>query len=227
MPLHLSPSPYHPHPQKIKSVVAQALPPTAEQDSPVIGSFRSSGEIGQHQLVQSSTRNKSYASPSSFAITGLGSRARTAANRIGRPLGVTGFETRLTVADFAHCPDCGDPLSVHGVCGSCGYGLKGKRKTAKQDPEAARRAELAVMAKQRYLDSAPTSADLTDQQWYNVCKFWPWVAMHCKRERFKVGPDHPLDATSRRGPLLTGQLPVFRRGDDPDALEERAAIQTE
>lgn len=33
-----------------------------------------------------------------------------------------------------HCPDCGDPLTQHGVCGSCGYGKKsGKDKAFDPD----------------------------------------------------------------------------------------------
>ncbi|MGH7605431.1 MAG: hypothetical protein ACRENK_15725 [Gemmatimonadaceae bacterium] len=83
--------------------------------------------------------------------------------------------------------------------------------------------------RQRSIASAPTSLDLTEQQWYNCCKFWPFVAAHCKRPRPNVGPDHPLDATAAMGPMLRGRAALVapRRGDDPDALEERAAIQNE
>lgn len=126
------------------------------------------------------------------------------------------------------CPDCGDPMSVHGVCGSCGYGgkFKGKSKP-KHDPEAAHWAHMAMLAKERYLNNPATSADLTEQQWYNVCKFWPNVAAHCKRPRPIVGPNHQLDVTSRRGPLTRGVADALphRRGYDPDAIEERLAIE--
>lgn len=124
------------------------------------------------------------------------------------------------------CPKCGDPLSTHGVCGSCGYG-RNTRAKAQQNPDGDRWGILAAQAKDWSRSHAATSVDLTDQQWYNVSKFWPWVAAHCRRERPVVGPDHPLDATARQGPLMrfAGRT-VARRGDDPDAIE-REAIQTE
>jgi hypothetical protein len=122
------------------------------------------------------------------------------------------------------CPTCGDPLSVHGVCGNCGYGLKSAGKAKGHNPESAHWGELAARAKEGYLVGVPTSFDLTEQQWYNVCKFWPNVAAHCKRPGPAVGPDHPLDATSSLGPLMRHRR-VKRRSDDPDAIEERAAIQ--
>lgn len=132
------------------------------------------------------------------------------------------------MSELVRCPECGDPLSVHGVCGSCGYGLKRRRGSNKDNAEAAHWGELAAKAKELYQATAPTSFDLEPQQWYNVCKYFPWVAQHCKRERFEVGPDHPLDATSHLGPLTRHlTVPAPRRGDDPDAIDERAAIQAD
>ncbi len=126
------------------------------------------------------------------------------------------------------CPICGDPLTTRGVCGSCGYGRKRKTADTTGHSDGDHWAVLAAQAKEMYLANPPTSFDLTDQQWYNVCKFWPNVAAHCKRPRPVVGPEHPLDATSRQGPLMRYTVPpVPRRGDDPDALDERAALQSE
>lgn len=123
------------------------------------------------------------------------------------------------------CPDCGDPLSIHGVCGSCGYGVKAKKKSANYDPEeAARNAELVAAARQRYRDTGPTSNDLTDQQWAAVCRFFPGVAEHCKRIR--IGPDDPLWATAKLGPMMRGgrrMLPAVQT----EADDERLAIQAE
>lgn len=125
------------------------------------------------------------------------------------------------------CPDCGDPLSIHGVCGSCGYGASAKKKSANyNNEEAERNAVLVAAARDRYLATGPTSNDLTDQQWYNVCKFFPGVAEHCKRPRPEVGPDHPLDATARLGPMMRGgrrMLPAVQT----EADDERTAIQAE
>ncbi len=116
------------------------------------------------------------------------------------------------------CPSCGDPLSTRGVCGSCGYGRRG----AKLEPshgEGDRYAILAERAKQDFQQNVPSAESLTDQQWYNVCKFFPFIATHCKRLRPEMGPHNPLDASARLGPILSGR---FR---DMEAEAERAALQ--
>jgi hypothetical protein len=116
------------------------------------------------------------------------------------------------------CPACSDPLSVTGVCGSCGFGLKAGRKRAATSPDGDRWAIMASEARRAVL-ALPSGPDtLTEQQWYNVCKFWPFVAEHCRRARPEVGPSHPLDATARRGPLTRFVV-------DAEADVERAAMQ--
>ncbi len=118
-----------------------------------------------------------------------------------------------------NCPRCSDPLSQWGVCGSCGFGKKAGLGPVVPDMERERNDELVNMARQRYLDSTPK---LTDQQWYNVCKFWPFVAAHVNRDRPEIGPHHPLDATARQGPLFKR-----RRIFDSEAAAEREALQAD
>jgi len=63
----------------------------------------------------------------------------------------------------------------------------------------------------------PTSQDLSDQQWYNVCKHYPNVARRTARPLVQVGPDQPLDKTSSAGPLIArhwGPLPEREPGQD-------------
>lgn len=116
------------------------------------------------------------------------------------------------------CPRCADPLSQWGVCGSCGFGKKASLEPSAPDSERERNDDLVAMVRRHYLDNAPK---LTDQQWYNVCKFWPFVAAHVNRQRPEVGPNHPLDATAREGPIFRG-----RRLFDAESVAEREAIQT-
>jgi hypothetical protein len=132
------------------------------------------------------------------------------------------------VSDYGLCPTCSDQLSKDGLCGSCGYGKKQPvaRMRTHVGPlhdaaTSARLVELAQMARSRYEFAALSSSSMTEQQWYNVCKFWPSVAEHCKRQRPDVGPHHPLDATSKAGPLM-GQL---RKRHDAEAIAEREAMQ--
>lgn len=117
------------------------------------------------------------------------------------------------------CPRCADPLSQYGVCGSCGFGRRAGVGPSVPDMERERNDELVASARRHYLASAP---ELTDQQWYNVCKFWPFVAAHVNRVRPEIGPNHPLDATARQGP-------VFRRRHlfDAESVAEREAIQAD
>ena len=106
------------------------------------------------------------------------------------------------------CPTCHSTLRAPFIaCDYCSWTATGKSSSSRLDEETAERnAVMVAEARQAAIDSAPASEDLTEQQWYNVCKFWPFVAVHCKRARPIVGPDHPLDATAREGPL-TRALP--------------------
>jgi hypothetical protein len=49
------------------------------------------------------------------------------------------------------CPRCQDPLSVHGVCGSCGFGLKASAPTTNRDPEYLRCEWVALADRCRYV----------------------------------------------------------------------------
>lgn len=69
---------------------------------------------------------------------------------------------------------------------------------------------LAVAAIRRdYLEHPPSSTQLTSQQWYNVCKFFPKIAQRASdythRPLADVCPDNPLDRTASRGFLLVIQ----------------------
>ncbi len=121
-----------------------------------------------------------------------------------------------------NCPRCSDPLSQWGVCGSCGFGRKASAAPAGSTAEGERNDALVSEARRRCQDDALTSADLTDQQWYNVCKFFPFVAAHCKRSRPEIGPAHPLDRTAHQGPIFKR-----KRMFDSEAATEREAIQAD
>jgi hypothetical protein len=71
--------------------------------------------------------------------------------------------------------------------------------------------------KAEYERQGKRSGDLTEQQWYNVCRFWPTVARRCRRPFADVGQHNPLHGTSRIGPLMKS---VY-------VDEERIAIQAE
>lgn len=120
-----------------------------------------------------------------------------------------------------HCPKCGDPLSAHGECGSCGFGRSRTNSPASEDRRRFNEQALAASRAR----PGPTSLDLTEKQWYAVCKFWPGVAKrasdHCGRRLADVGPHNPLDSQVKRGAIFT--KPVF----DFEAAAERDAIQNE
>ena len=96
------------------------------------------------------------------------------------------------------CPDCGDDIAVTAKSHKCGWSQSSGK------PGLSRLGELAEMAKQRF--ASEPAPELTPQQWYNVCKFFSIAAAHCKPKHgitlASVGPEHPLDRTSRRGPLM-------------------------
>jgi hypothetical protein len=77
--------------------------------------------------------------------------------------------------------------------------------------------------KAAYEAGGPTSHSLTEQQWYNVCRFWPTVAKRCSRQFADIGPHNPLHATSFQGPLLARRLQLGAM----EAEYEREAIQAE
>jgi hypothetical protein len=110
------------------------------------------------------------------------------------------------------CPECGDDIYVNARSHKCGWRFHAEviidRSAHRMTPEA----------KAAYESGAPRSHDLAPQQWYNVCRFWTSVAKRCSRPMELVGPDHPLHATSRLGPLLKHRI-------DPEAEAERQALQ--
>lgn len=122
---------------------------------------------------------------------------------------------------MSDCPICTRPLLPPFVsCSGCNW------RTGDIVPvELSQFGQVAQQARERYVAGASTSADLTDQQWYNVCKHFRFVAVHCKRERPIVGPGHPLDATATVGPLMRGMARATRHSNEDDL--ERAAIQTQ
>lgn len=64
-------------------------------------------------------------------------------------------------------------------------------------------------------------SELTDRQWYAVCKFFPAIAARSHaltgRRLADVGPHNPLDSVVCNGPFLALA----------EAAAERAAIQSE
>jgi hypothetical protein len=119
------------------------------------------------------------------------------------------------------CPNCGDPLSIHGVCGSCNYGRAKPKTELAPRPEQHR---MTPQAKAAYEAGGPTSHSLTEQQWYNVCRFWPSIARRCSRPFAKIGPDNPLHATSEQGPIFKAMQARSIAGIDDDGEEERRRL---
>ncbi len=119
------------------------------------------------------------------------------------------------------CPACTEILAENASRCDCGYRVP--KATAAQE-RSERNEQLVVRARQHYMATALTSYDLTPQQWYNVCRFFPVVAEHCKRTRPQVGPDNPLHATSRMGFFARARtiIPMDREGE-----AEREAIMGE
>ena len=91
------------------------------------------------------------------------------------------------------CPKCGT-LYASGWCKACGEGKPGA-KAVKEVRDYADEARRAIPA------GWPNSSILTDQQWYNVCRFFPGVAAKCSRPVAAVGPENRLHATSGAGML--------------------------
>lgn len=79
----------------------------------------------------------------------------------------------------------------------------------------------AIRPSERGMDvPAISSRSVTPQQWYNVCKHFPSVAARASRSLESVGPSHPLDATSQRGPLFGGTLLGSKRMRQPGEDDE-------
>lgn len=114
-----------------------------------------------------------------------------------------------------HCPRCRTELVPPFLsCEMCPWSQV--RPNGSQRPESPR---MDYTAKVAYEAGGKRSTDLTEQQWYNVCRFWPTVAARCERALPDIGPHNPLHHTSKQGPLM--------RRVDVDANSERLAIQTE
>lgn len=94
------------------------------------------------------------------------------------------------------CPACTEVLAENATYCGCGW-KKPKASPAEQQKERVR--ELASQVREAFERNAPKAADLSEQQWYNVCRFFPFVAEHVNRERPEIGPSNPLHATSRMG----------------------------
>lgn len=91
------------------------------------------------------------------------------------------------------CPKCGT-LFVSGWCRACGEG-----KPSVKPVRTVR--DYAAEARSSYQSGWPNSSVLTEQQWYNVCRFFPFVASKCSRALPDMGPHNPLHATSSMGML--------------------------
>ena len=97
------------------------------------------------------------------------------------------------------CPVCGKPVDGL-VCGSCGRaeaGAEGFGKPIRQLSEWGIQAEQ-VRKKFEAPENQPHAGQLTAQQWYNVCKFYPAAAKRCTRPKADVGEHNRLDRTSGR-----------------------------
>lgn len=119
-------------------------------------------------------------------------------------------------------PECGNhDLSERAItCPECGTDRPrtGRPRARVETEEDRRIREQIAQLRERLAQGGPSSWDLTEQQWYNVCRFFPHVAARSARPMLKVGPDHPLHATSRMGSLLAGWRapPAVREpGEDP------------
>lgn len=104
------------------------------------------------------------------------------------------------------CPECGDDIYINAKSHKCGWRLTAEPKAVP------RQHRMEPEAKAAYESGGPRSGDLTEQQWYNVCRFWPSVARRCSRTFADVGPHNPLHASSNLGPLM-------RRIRPPEVVE--------
>lgn len=100
------------------------------------------------------------------------------------------------------CKSCGTYFAGS-WCRACGEGKpeKGKRSA----DEAAELANRQLEARRIWASDAPGSESLTDQQWFNVCKFFPKIAGRCRREPADLSPENPMHK-ARPGPLMRAML---------------------
>jgi len=108
------------------------------------------------------------------------------------------------------CPMCNEDIQDDLDQCDCGY-RRPKKKVIREETRQVR---------EQYLEAGPTSWDLTDQQWFNVCKFFPTVAARCKRPPADLSPDNPMHKV-RPGPMLQsmlGRTPVAERQPGEDDL---------
>lgn len=123
--------------------------------------------------------------------------------------------------DVRACPaGCGAAIADRAiVCNVCGWEAPhrpaGDTREAEERRQENERAVAAAKA-----EPGSTTGDLTEQQWYAVCKFFPGVARRARRKALQVGPRNPLDAQVKLGPMFGG-----RRIIDAEELAEREAIQ--
>jgi hypothetical protein len=123
------------------------------------------------------------------------------------------------------CPNCAYVNADEArFCAECQAPMH-KTALAERAPVAlSENALRAIEARERYLASAPSAADLTAQQWYNVCRFYPTIARKASefshRPLAHVGPDNPLDATAQAGPpiafFLKRRLQTREPGEDDE-----------
>ena len=103
-------------------------------------------------------------------------------------------------------------------CQACGEGKPAKGKMSAD--EAAELANRQLEARRIYAAEAPGSESLSDQHWYNLCKFHPTIAARCRRPLVEVGPNQPLDRTASRGPVFDSAHKSSRVFDDRQPGED-------
>jgi Double zinc ribbon len=119
------------------------------------------------------------------------------------------------------CPNCSHINADDArFCAECQAPMQKSVLAERAPVTLSENALRALEARKRYLESAPSSADLSEQQWYNVCKFYPIVAKHASefsnRRLAHVGPDNPLDKSAQ--PFALGFF-LKRRGFPPPQRE--------
>jgi hypothetical protein len=77
---------------------------------------------------------------------------------------------------------------------------------ALQEERLSEKGRAVVELRKRLAEHPPSPHDLSDQQWYNVCKFYPNVAARAGRARFEISDAHPLDRTASAGSFLQNAL---------------------
>lgn len=107
------------------------------------------------------------------------------------------------------CPDCSELVPVTATM--CGCGFRFQRGAMASRPQA----DEPLTPRHAF-----SSHDLTAQQWYNVCRWFPTVAARCSRALPDIGPHNPLHATSEEGPLMRALRGKSIAGIEPDKKAE-------